>query len=151
MCVSYAPLCCRHCQSHPPGLLALGLGGWSLSQERSHLMDGRLILRLEIYRKSILLFQWSNIPTVNTPPPGLSNLDFQVFVLTCEHAFIDNAGAADQYGVAWHDGPIAGDDHQITRHQICRQNLFDFCQEPGCNEGVEMLNIKYRQVESKQN
>lgn len=79
VCVSYAPLCCRHCQSHPPGLLALGLGGWSLSQERSHLMDGRLILRLEIYRKSILLFQWSNIPTVNTPPPWIIQLRFSGF------------------------------------------------------------------------
>lgn len=59
----------------------------------------------------------------------LSYLNVQMLPLTCEHAFIDNAGAADQHGVTWHDGPIAGDDHNITGHQISRQNLFDFCQE----------------------
>ena len=53
----------------------------------------------------------------------------QTWPLTCEHAFIDDAGAADQHGVTWHDGPVAGDDHHIAGHQISRHNLFDFCRE----------------------
>lgn len=48
---------------------------------------------------------------------------------TCKHAFIDDTGATDQHGVTWHDGPIAGDDHHVTGHQISRQNFLDICQE----------------------
>ena len=46
VCVSYAPLCCRHCHCPRPSLLVMGLGGWSLSQEHSHLM-GRQILVMD--------------------------------------------------------------------------------------------------------
>jgi len=49
--------------------------------------------------------------------------------LTCEHAFIDDAGATDQNSITWHDGPIAGDDHHIPRHEISWQYLFNICPE----------------------
>lgn len=40
----------------------------------------------------------------------LSPAAFLYFILTCEHAFINNASAADQNSVTGHDGPIAGND-----------------------------------------
>lgn len=46
----------------------MGLGGWSLSQEHSHLM-GRQILVMDTYRRNIRLFKFLvamlNIPTVS--------------------------------------------------------------------------------------
>lgn len=36
---------------------------------------------------------------------------FLISFFTCEHAFINNASAADQNCVTGHDGPIAGNDH----------------------------------------
>lgn len=49
-----------------------------------------------------------------------------VFHLTCKHTFIDDAGATDQYSVTWHDGSIAWDNYQVSRHQICGQDFFNF-------------------------
>lgn len=149
MCVSYAPLCCRHCQPPPPSHLTLGLGGGSLSRERSHLMRGRLILGLAAVRITGRAFNCLEYPVVgcNVYLPKyqvfkqLSDLNDQILALTCEHAFIDDTGAADQHGVTWHNGPIAGDDHHITGHQISRQSLFDFFQEVGYNGVVEKVNV----------
>lgn len=162
MCVSYGPLCCRHCQPPPPSPLALGLGGLSLSRERSHLMESRLILGLASGRctRKALCFLKSLVGSCQVYLQiyqilqhflskerkcwsirlKLSDLNFLNSPLTCEHAFIDDAGAADQHSVTWHDGPVAGDDHHITGHQISRQNFFDICQEEGSDGGVEKVN-----------
>lgn len=48
------------------------------------------------------------------------------FHLTCKHTFIDDAGATDQYSVTRHDGSIAWDNYQISRHQVCGQDFFNF-------------------------
>lgn len=47
VCVSYAPLCCRHCHCSHPSLLVMGLGGWSLSQEHSHLIGRKILGHLQ--------------------------------------------------------------------------------------------------------
>lgn len=112
---------------------------WKLNRYKDWRFTGRALFE----------FLRTNISKALPPPSGIWALDLKVYVLTCEHAFIDDAGATDQYSVTWHDGSIAGDDHQITGHQICRQNLLDFCQVPGCNGGVEKVNIK--QHNNKQN
>lgn len=65
----------------------------------------------------------------STGKHAVRRMNISINQLTCEHAFIDDAGAADQHSVTWHDGPIAGDDHHITRHQISGHDLFDICQE----------------------
>lgn len=41
----------------------------------------------------------------------LSPTTFLDLILTREHAFINDARAADQNSVTGHDGPIAGNDH----------------------------------------
>lgn len=45
--------------------------------------------------------------------------------LTCQHALVDDAGAADQHRVAGHDGPVARDDHDVAGHQVSGQGLLD--------------------------
>lgn len=55
--------------------------------------------------------------------------------LTCQHALVDDAGAADQHRVAGHDGPVARDDHDIARHQVSGQGLLDVCYDPTQRRG----------------
>lgn len=101
MCVSYAPLCCRNSQPRLAHLPEVGLGGWSLSQEHSHLIKRKLLSTLNIYTK--------NMQELLRDRDSLSA--FLGFILTCQHAFINDAGAADQNSVTGHNGPVAGNDN----------------------------------------
>jgi len=47
--------------------------------------------------------------------------------ITCEHALINNAGSTDEHCVTGHDDPVAGDNDDITRDQVCGQGFLRFC------------------------
>lgn len=70
----------------------------------------------------------------------MSDFNIQISLPTCEHAFVDNTGAADEHGITWHNGPIAGDDDHITGHEIGGQNLLYICKKDGW-PSVGKLNV----------
>lgn len=47
--------------------------------------------------------------------------------VTCQHALVDNAGSTNQHCITGHDGPVAGNDHDITRYQVCGHRFFNLC------------------------
>lgn len=47
--------------------------------------------------------------------------------VTCEHALIDDAGSTNQHCITWHDGSIAGDNHDVTWDKVSRHRFFNLC------------------------